>query len=45
MEEGVEPDSVSILNLAPAVSRLEDVDSCKSIHESDRFGVSRRGDI
>ncbi|KHN13884.1 Pentatricopeptide repeat-containing protein [Glycine soja] len=32
MEEGVEPDSVSILNLAPAVSRLEDVDSCKSIH-------------
>ncbi|KAK7340864.1 hypothetical protein VNO77_21580 [Canavalia gladiata] len=30
--EGVEPDSVSILNLAPAVSKLEDVDSCKSIH-------------
>ncbi|XP_027349912.1 pentatricopeptide repeat-containing protein At2g39620 [Abrus precatorius] len=30
--EGVEPDSVSILNLAPAVAKLEDVDSCKSIH-------------
>ncbi|RDX80066.1 Pentatricopeptide repeat-containing protein, partial [Mucuna pruriens] len=30
--EYLEPDSVSILNLAPAVSRLEDVDSCKSIH-------------
>ncbi|XP_057436404.1 pentatricopeptide repeat-containing protein At2g39620 [Lotus japonicus] len=30
--EGVEPDSVSILNLAPAVSKLEDVGSCKSIH-------------
>ena len=30
--EGVEPDSVSILNLAPAVSKLEDIDSCKSIH-------------
>ncbi|CAJ1840481.1 unnamed protein product [Sphenostylis stenocarpa] len=30
--EGVEPDSVSILNLAPAVSKLEDVNSCKSIN-------------
>ncbi|KAI4348143.1 hypothetical protein L6164_008903 [Bauhinia variegata] len=30
--EAVEPDSVSLLNLAPAVSKLEDVDSCKSIH-------------
>lgn len=30
--EGVVPDSVSILNLAPAVSKLEGVDSCKSIH-------------
>jgi len=30
--EGVEPDSVTILNLAPAVSKLEDIDSCKSIH-------------
>ncbi|GMY08597.1 pentatricopeptide repeat-containing protein At2g39620 [Fagus crenata] len=29
---GVEPDSVSLLNLVPAVSRLADVDSCKSIH-------------
>ncbi|KAK7394231.1 hypothetical protein VNO78_14753 [Psophocarpus tetragonolobus] len=32
MEEDVEPDSVSILNLAPAVSRLEDIGSCKAIH-------------
>ncbi|XP_019452105.1 PREDICTED: pentatricopeptide repeat-containing protein At2g39620 [Lupinus angustifolius] len=32
MEEGVEPDSVSILNLAPAVSKLEDIDCCKAIH-------------
>lgn len=31
-KEGVEPDSVSILNLAPAVSKLEDVGSCKSIN-------------
>ncbi|KAL2329611.1 hypothetical protein Fmac_017192 [Flemingia macrophylla] len=30
--ERVEPDSVSIMNLAPAVSKLEDVASCKSIH-------------
>ncbi|KAI4348150.1 hypothetical protein L6164_008909 [Bauhinia variegata] len=30
--EAVEPDPVSLLNLAPAVSKLEDVDSCKSIH-------------
>ncbi|XP_057753682.1 pentatricopeptide repeat-containing protein At2g39620 [Arachis stenosperma] len=30
--EGVEPDSVSILNLAPAVSKLQDIDSCRSIH-------------
>ncbi|KAK7295699.1 hypothetical protein RJT34_18610 [Clitoria ternatea] len=30
--EGLEPDSVSILNMAPAVSKLEDVDSCKCIH-------------
>jgi pentatricopeptide repeat protein len=30
--EGVEPDTVSILNLAPAVSRLEDIGCCKSIH-------------
>jgi len=30
--EGVEPDSVSILNLAPAVSKLEDVRCCTSIN-------------
>ncbi|XP_058765225.1 pentatricopeptide repeat-containing protein At2g39620-like [Vicia villosa] len=30
--EGLEPDTVSILNLAPAISRLEDIGSCKSIH-------------
>ncbi|XP_054822618.1 pentatricopeptide repeat-containing protein At2g39620-like isoform X2 [Prosopis cineraria] len=30
--EGLEPDSVSLLNLAPAVSKLADVDACKSIH-------------
>ncbi|XP_050885321.1 pentatricopeptide repeat-containing protein At2g39620 [Lathyrus oleraceus] len=30
--EGVEPDTVSILNLAPAVSRLEDIGACASIH-------------
>ncbi|XP_061374414.1 pentatricopeptide repeat-containing protein At2g39620 [Gastrolobium bilobum] len=30
--ERVEPDYVSILNLAPAVSKLKDVDSCRSIH-------------
>ncbi|KAK7273048.1 hypothetical protein RIF29_14094 [Crotalaria pallida] len=30
--EGIEPDYVSILNLAPAVSKLEDVHSCKAIH-------------
>lgn len=30
--EGVEVDTVSILNLAPAVSRLEDFGCCKSIH-------------
>ncbi|XP_028786655.1 pentatricopeptide repeat-containing protein At2g39620 [Neltuma alba] len=30
--EGFEPDTVSLLNLAPAVSKLADVDACKSIH-------------
>ncbi|KAK4279444.1 hypothetical protein QN277_011228 [Acacia crassicarpa] len=30
--EGFEPDSVSLLNLAPAVSKLADVNACKSIH-------------
>ena len=29
---GVKPDSVSLLNLVPAISRLADIDSCKSIH-------------
>lgn len=31
-KEGLQPDSVSLLNLAPAVSKLADVDTCKSIH-------------
>ncbi|MED6151319.1 hypothetical protein PIB30_081384 [Stylosanthes scabra] len=30
--DGMEPDSVSILNLALAVSKLQDIDSCRSIH-------------
>ncbi|KAG6670045.1 pentatricopeptide repeat-containing protein At2g39620 [Carya illinoinensis] len=29
---GVEPDSVSLLNLVPAVSSLADIDYCRSIH-------------
>ncbi|KAI9156789.1 hypothetical protein LWI28_012242 [Acer negundo] len=29
---GVEPDIVSFLNLVPAVSKLADMDSCRSIH-------------
>ncbi|KAL5569132.1 hypothetical protein UlMin_025707 [Ulmus minor] len=29
---GLEPSSVSLLNLVPAVSRLEDRDSCRSVH-------------
>lgn len=29
---GLEPNSVSLLNLVPAVSRLADFDSCRSIH-------------
>ncbi|KAF7806972.1 pentatricopeptide repeat-containing protein [Senna tora] len=30
--EGLQPDSVSLLNLAPAVCKLADIDICKSIH-------------